>query len=81
VVLFDEVEKADPSVFNIFLQLLDDGVLTDGKGRSVDFKNTVIIMTSNLGAEHVTSEMVDESTMKTARGLLMKQVCNSQITM
>ncbi|XP_047079157.1 chaperone protein ClpB1-like [Lolium rigidum] len=73
VILFDEVEKADPSVFDIFLQLLDDGILTDGKGRTVDFKNTVIIMTSNLGAEHLTG-MADENTVKTARGLLMKQV-------
>ena len=75
VILFDEVEKADPSIFNIFLQLLDDGVLTDGKGRTVDFKNTIIIMTSNLGAEHLVSGMVGENTMKTARDLLMKQVC------
>ena len=51
VVLFDEVEKAHPDVFNIFLQLLDDGRLTDGQGRVVDFKNTIIIMTSNLGSE------------------------------
>jgi len=51
VVLFDEVEKAHPEVFNVLLQLLDDGRLTDGQGRTVDFKNTVVIMTSNLGAE------------------------------
>ncbi len=50
VVLFDEVEKAHPDVFNILLQILDDGRLTDSKGRTVDFKNTVIIMTSNVGA-------------------------------
>lgn len=48
VLLFDEVEKAHPDVFNVFLQILDDGRLTDGKGRTVDFKNTIIIMTSNL---------------------------------
>jgi len=48
VVLFDEIEKAHPDVFNILLQIMDDGRLTDGKGRKVDFKNTVIIMTSNL---------------------------------
>lgn len=53
VVLFDEVEKAHPDVFNILLQVLDDGRLTDGKGRTVDFKNTIIIMTSNLGSEHL----------------------------
>jgi ATP-dependent Clp protease ATP-binding subunit ClpB len=56
VILFDEVEKAHPDVFNVFLQILDDGRLTDGKGRTVDFKNTVIIMTSNLGSHHI-SEM------------------------
>jgi ATP-dependent Clp protease ATP-binding subunit ClpA len=48
VVLFDEVEKAHPDVFNILLQILDDGRLTDSKGRTVDFKNTIIILTSNL---------------------------------
>ncbi len=51
VVLFDEIEKAHPEVFNVMLQLLDDGRLTDGQGRTVDFRNTVVIMTSNLGAE------------------------------
>ncbi|MBP0652285.1 AAA family ATPase, partial [Mycobacterium tuberculosis] len=51
VVLFDEVEKAHPDVFNVLLQVLDDGRLTDGQGRTVDFKNTLIVMTSNLGAE------------------------------
>jgi ATP-dependent Clp protease ATP-binding subunit ClpA len=81
VILFDEVEKADPSVFNIFLQLLDDGVLTDGKGRTVDFKNTIIIMTSNLGAQHLVSGMAGENTMEIARGLLMKQVCIFHATM
>ncbi len=48
VVLLDEVEKAHPDVFNVLLQLLDDGRLTDGKGRTVDFRNTVVIMTSNI---------------------------------
>ncbi|MEJ2110460.1 MAG: AAA family ATPase, partial [Acidobacteriota bacterium] len=51
VILFDEIEKAHPDVFNILLQILDDGRLTDGKGRTVDFKNTVIIMTSNIGGQ------------------------------
>ncbi|MGY8789752.1 MAG: AAA family ATPase, partial [Pseudomonadales bacterium] len=51
VVLFDEVEKAHPDVFNILLQVLDDGILTDGQGRKVDFKQTLIILTSNLGAQ------------------------------
>jgi len=53
VVLFDEIEKAHPDVFNTMLQLLDDGRLTDGQGRTVDFSNTIVIMTSNVGTEHV----------------------------
>jgi len=53
VVLFDEVEKAHPDVFNVLLQVLDDGRLTDGQGRTVDFRNTLIIMTSNLGSEYL----------------------------
>jgi ATP-dependent Clp protease ATP-binding subunit ClpB len=53
VILFDEIEKAHPEVFNVFLQILDDGRLTDSKGRVVDFKNTVIIMTSNIGSQHI----------------------------
>ena len=53
VVLFDEVEKAHPDVFNVLLQVLDDGRITDGQGRTVDFKNTVIIMTSNLGSQFI----------------------------
>jgi len=55
VVLFDEVEKAHPDVFNVLLQVLDDGRLTDGQGRTVDFRNTLIVMTSNLGAEYLVS--------------------------
>lgn len=57
VILFDEIEKAHPDVFNIMLQILDDGVLTDAQGRKVDFKNTVIIMTSNLGAKEILGNM------------------------
>jgi ATP-dependent Clp protease ATP-binding subunit ClpB len=53
VVLFDEIEKAHPDVFNALLQILEDGRMTDGHGRTVDFKNTVIIMTSNLGSQHI----------------------------
>ena len=53
VILFDEIEKAHPDVFNILLQVLDDGHLTDTKGRQVDFRNTVIIMTSNVGAQEL----------------------------
>ena len=56
VVLFDEVEKAHPDVFNVLLQVLDDGRITDGQGRTVDFKNTVLIMTSNLGSAHILNE-------------------------
>ncbi|GHC76098.1 ATP-dependent chaperone ClpB [Limoniibacter endophyticus] len=55
VILFDEIEKAHPDVFNVLLQVLDDGRLTDGQGRTVDFRNTLIIMTSNLGAEYLVS--------------------------
>jgi ATP-dependent Clp protease ATP-binding subunit ClpB len=57
VILFDEIEKAHPEVLNVLLQLLDDGRLTDGKGRTVDFKNTVVIMTSNLGSHFMAGEM------------------------
>jgi ATP-dependent Clp protease ATP-binding subunit ClpB len=60
VVLFDEIEKAHPDVFNALLQILDDGRLTDGQGRTVDFKNSVIIMTSNLGSQHLTELSADE---------------------
>jgi ATP-dependent Clp protease ATP-binding subunit ClpB len=59
VILFDEIEKAHPDVFNILLQILDDGRLTDGKGRTVDFKNTVIIMTSNIGSHAISEAAVD----------------------
>jgi len=61
VVLFDEVEKAHPDVFNVLLQVLDDGRLTDGQGRTVDFKNTVIILTSNLGTELLSGEETSET--------------------
>jgi ATP-dependent Clp protease ATP-binding subunit ClpB len=56
VVLFDEIEKAHPDVFNVLLQVLDDGRITDGQGRTVDFKNTVVIMTSNIGSQYITEE-------------------------
>ncbi len=59
VVLFDEIEKAHPDVFNILLQVLDDGRLTDNKGRTVNFKNTIIIMTSNLGSQYIQQQMQD----------------------
>jgi ATP-dependent Clp protease ATP-binding subunit ClpB len=62
VVLFDEIEKAHPDVFNVLLQVLDDGRLTDGQGRTVDFKNTLIIMTSNIGSEYLVSQKEGEDT-------------------
>jgi len=61
VVLFDEIEKAHPEVFNVFLQVLDDGRLTDGQGRTVDFRNTVIIMTSNIGSQYIMGDLDDET--------------------
>ena len=61
VVLFDEIEKAHPDVFNVLLQVLDDGRITDGQGRTVDFKNTVIIMTSNVGSQYITEEESKEA--------------------
>ncbi len=60
VVLFDEIEKAHADVFNVLLQVLDDGRITDGQGRTVDFKNTVIIMTSNIGSQYITEEESSE---------------------
>lgn len=60
VILFDEVEKAHPQVFNVFLQILDDGRLTDGKGRTVNFKNTILILTSNLGSQHTQEKDIME---------------------
>jgi ATP-dependent Clp protease ATP-binding subunit ClpB len=62
VVLFDEIEKAHPEVLNVLLQLLDDGRLTDGKGRTVDFKNTVVIMTSNLGSQFIAGRAIRDAT-------------------
>ncbi|PZQ44253.1 MAG: ATP-dependent chaperone ClpB [Micavibrio aeruginosavorus] len=73
VVLFDEVEKAHPDVFNILLQVLDDGRLTDGQGRTVDFTNTVLIMTSNLGAEHLVN-LEDGQDVESARSKVMDAV-------
>ncbi|MDB5471884.1 MAG: clpB [Caulobacter sp.] len=62
VILFDEIEKAHPDVFNVLLQVLDDGRLTDGQGRTVDFRNTLIIMTSNMGAEYLAAQAEGEDT-------------------
>jgi ATP-dependent Clp protease ATP-binding subunit ClpB len=73
VVLFDEVEKAHPDVFNVLLQVLDDGRLTDGQGRTVDFRNTLIIMTSNLGSEFLVNQPEGEDT-SAVRDLVMGNV-------
>jgi ATP-dependent Clp protease ATP-binding subunit ClpB len=73
VVLFDEVEKAHPDVFNILLQVLDDGVLTDGHGRTVDFKQTLIVLTSNLGA-YALSQLADGADPAPARAAVMEAV-------
>ncbi len=83
VVLFDEIEKAHPDVFNVLLQVLDDGRLTDGQGRTVDFKNTIIIMTSNLGAEYLTalgendeSEIAREQVMNVVKASFRPEFLN-----
>jgi ATP-dependent Clp protease ATP-binding subunit ClpB len=73
VVLFDEIEKAHPDVFNVLLQVLDDGRLTDGQGRTVDFRNTLIIMTSNLGSEYL-ANLADGDDVETARPAVMDVV-------
>ncbi len=76
VVLFDEVEKAHPDVFNILLQVLDDGRLTDGQGRTIDFRNTVIILTSNMGAEFLAG-MADGEDVESVRPQVMEVVRRS----
>ncbi len=76
VVLFDEIEKAHPDVFNVLLQVLDDGRLTDGQGRTVDFRNTMIIMTSNLGSEFLV-ELKDDEDASVARQQVMDVVKSS----
>ncbi len=73
VVLFDEVEKAHPDVFNVLLQVLDDGRLTDGQGRTVDFKNTLIILTSNLGSSHLAA-LKDGEPAESVREQVMEEV-------
>src|SRR5499426_598071 len=73
VVLFDEIEKAHPDVFNVLLQVLDDGRLTDGQGHTVDFRNTLIVMTSNLGSEYLAS-LGEHDDVETARGPVMDVV-------
>ncbi|MEP3890680.1 MAG: ATP-dependent chaperone ClpB [Hellea sp.] len=73
VVLFDEIEKAHPDVFNVLLQVLDDGRLTDGQGRTVDFRNTLIIMTSNIGAQHLLN-LADGDNVNAAKIGVMAEV-------
>lgn len=70
VVLFDEIEKAHPEVFNTLLQLLDDGRLTDSKGRTVNFKNTIVIMTSNIGSELIVQDKLTDATKQQVLGQL-----------
>jgi ATP-dependent Clp protease ATP-binding subunit ClpB len=83
VILFDEIEKAHPDVFNILLQVLDDGRLTDGQGRTVDFRHTLIILTSNLGADYLAAEgegeisdAVREQVMSVVRGHFRPEFLN-----
>ena len=85
VVLFDEIEKAHPDVFNILLQVLDDGRITDSQGRTVDFKNTILIMTSNIGAQYLLdgirddgsiSEEAEKATMEDLRGHFRPEFLN-----
>ena len=73
VILFDEVEKAHPDVFNVLLQVLDDGRLTDGQGRTVDFRNALIVLTSNLGSEAI-ANLPDDADIEKARPLVMEAV-------
>jgi ATP-dependent Clp protease ATP-binding subunit ClpB len=82
VILFDEIEKAHPDVFNVLLQVLDDGRLTDGQGRTVDFKNTVIVMTSNIGSQLILAESASltgdranaEAVYERIKGLVWQEV-------
>jgi ATP-dependent Clp protease ATP-binding subunit ClpB len=73
LLLLDEVEKAHPDVFNILLQVLEDGRLTDGQGRTVDFRNTVVVMTSNLGSEHI-RDAVEQSSQTDIQAAVMHEV-------
>ena len=77
VVLFDEIEKAHPDVFNVLLQVLDDGRITDSQGRTVDFKNTILIMTSNIGANYLLEGINEDGTIsEQAEGLVMQDLRN-----
>jgi ATP-dependent Clp protease ATP-binding subunit ClpB len=77
VILFDEIEKAHPDVFNIFLQILDDGRVTDAQGRTVDFKNSIIIMTSNIGSQYILDISGDDSRYDEMRNRVMEAMRNS----
>jgi ATP-dependent Clp protease ATP-binding subunit ClpB len=77
VILFDEIEKAHPDVFNIMLQILDDGRVTDAQGRTVDFKNTVIIMTSNVGSQYILDVVGDDSQYEMMRSRVMEAMRSS----
>ena len=74
VILFDEIEKAHPDVFNILLQILEDGRLTDGQGRTVDFKNTIIILTSNLGSDIIKTMVDEKKPSDEIKDILLNQV-------
>ena len=73
IILFDEIEKAHPDLFNVLLQVLDEGRLTDSKGRHVDFRNTIILLTSNIGADHLLS-LDDNASVEAARGQIMMEM-------
>ncbi|MFN9857420.1 MAG: AAA family ATPase, partial [Pseudanabaena sp.] len=74
VILFDEIEKAHPDVFNIMLQILDDGRVTDSQGRTVDFKNSIIIMTSNVGSQYILDIAGDDSRHEEMRARVMESM-------
>jgi ATP-dependent Clp protease ATP-binding subunit ClpB len=74
VILLDEIEKAHPEVFNVLLQMLDDGRITDSRGKTVDFKNTVIIMTSNIGSHYLLEGLEDGKLTESARGSVMNEL-------
>jgi len=74
VILFDEIEKAHPDVFNVLLQILDDGRATDSQGRTVDFKNTIIIMTSNIGSRHLLDGVVESTIPENVRESVLSEL-------
>ena len=74
VILFDEIEKAHPDVFNVLLQLMDEGRLTDSQGRTVDFKNVVVIMTSNVGSRYLQENLIDDEISESSRESVMAEL-------